>query len=101
VHWARGPQPATWVAIDDADGLVLQSVKRAEDGEALILRLYEAHGGRGTARVRLNRPVGSAQRATLLEEPLGDADIRDGAIAVSFRPWEIVTLRVDLEAHGS
>jgi alpha-mannosidase len=101
VHWARGLQPATWIAIDDGDGLVLQGVKRAEDGEALIVRLYEAHGGRGTARIRLDRPVGSAQRATLLEEPLADADIRDGAIVVGFRPWEIITLRVARGAHGS
>ena len=94
VHWATGLQPSVWVTIEDGDGLVLQGVKRAEEGEALILRLYESHGGRGTARVRLDRPVTSAQHATLLEEPLGNADVVDGAIAVTFRPWEIITLRV-------
>ena len=36
----------------DDPALVLDSIKRAEDSDALILRLYEAHGGRGTARIR-------------------------------------------------
>ena len=34
-------------------GLVLDTVKRAEDSDALVLRLYEPHGGRGVARVRV------------------------------------------------
>jgi len=45
--------------------------------------------------VALDRPVRSALRANLLEEATGEAELRDGAIAVPFRPWEIVTLRVD------
>ncbi len=96
VRWASGAVPAgPWVSVEDAPGLVLDTVKRAEDGDALVLRLYEAHGGRGTARVRLpRRPVASAARASLLEEPLADALVEDGAVVVPFRPWEIVTLVV-------
>jgi hypothetical protein len=39
--------------------------------------------------------VAGARRANLLEEPETGDVVRDGAIAVPFRPWEIVTLRVD------
>src|SRR5205085_8399262 len=53
-------------------GLVLDTVKRAEDSDAIVLRLYEPYGGRGTARVRLAVPFARAHRATLLEE-IGDA----------------------------
>ncbi|MET0770836.1 MAG: glycoside hydrolase family 38 C-terminal domain-containing protein, partial [Solirubrobacteraceae bacterium] len=93
VRWASGLVPGDWVTV--GGGLVLQTVKRAEDGSGLVLRLYEPHGGRGTATVALDRPVRSALRANLLEEATGEAELRDGAIAVPFRPWEIVTLRVD------
>jgi alpha-mannosidase len=94
VRWAAADAvPAgPWAWVDDAPGLVLDTVKRAEDGGALVLRLYEAHGGRGTARVRVARPIASAARANLLEEPLEDAPVEDGAVVVPFRPWEIVTL---------
>jgi Glycosyl hydrolases family 38 C-terminal beta sandwich domain len=46
------------------------------------------------ARVRLARPIASAARANLLEEPLEAAPVDDGAVVVPFRPWEIVTLVV-------
>ena len=95
VRWAgAGVPPGPWAWVEDAPGLVLDGIKRAEDGDALVLRLYEAHGGRGEARVRLARPVASAARANLLEEPIEDAPVEDGAVVVGFRPWEIVTLVV-------
>jgi alpha-mannosidase len=74
---------------------VLDTVKLAEDGDALVLRLYEAHGGRGRARIRLALSWSSARRANLLEDDVGPADVEDGAIVVDYRPWEIVTLLVD------
>ena len=50
LRWAPGTLAAgSWVACDDAN-LVLDTVKLAEDSDALVLRLYEAHGARGTAR---------------------------------------------------
>jgi alpha-mannosidase len=96
IRWAAAGVPAgPWARVDDAPGLVLDTVKRAEDGDGLVLRLYEAHGGRGCGRVSLDRPLRSARRANLLEEPVGEAEVRDGAVLVPFRPWEIVTLLVN------
>jgi alpha-mannosidase len=94
LHWGAVPPGSAWARVDGAPGLVLDTIKRAEDGEDLVLRLYEAHGGRGTARVRLDRPLRAAWRANLLEEPAGAAELHDGAVVVPFRPWEVVTLRV-------
>ena len=66
-------------SVDDAN-LVLDTIKRAEDSDALVLRLYEAHGGRGVARVRLATPFASARRANPLEDD-GDAlEVEGGAI---------------------
>jgi alpha-mannosidase len=69
VRWTSGPQPGAWITVDG--GLVLQTVKRAEDGDGLVLRLYEPHGGRGTATVALDHPVRSAVRADLLARRRG------------------------------
>ena len=87
----RGP----WAAVEDAPGLVLDTVKLAEDSDALVLRLYEAHGGRGRARVRLGLPFTDARRSNLLEDDLGPAEVDGDAVVVDFRPWQIVTLLVD------
>ena len=97
LHWSgRAGEGGAWARVDDAPGLVLDTVKRAEDGDALVLRLYDAHGGRGLGRVRLpGRAIRSADRANLLEEPLEPAEVAsDGAILAPYRPWEVVTLLV-------
>jgi alpha-mannosidase len=75
-------------------GLVLDTIKRAEDSDAIVLRLYEPYGGRGTANVRLAVPFTDAHRATLLEE-IGDAlEVAGGVITIPFRPHELVTVIV-------
>jgi alpha-mannosidase len=96
LRWATappGPPGAAWAAVD-APGLVLDTVKLAEDGDALVLRLYEAHGGRGRARIRLGVPFAAARRSNLLEDDLGPVEVDGGEIVVDFRPWQIVTLLV-------
>ncbi len=82
----RSTRPVRWGALPPGSlasatgGLVLDTVKRAEDSDALILRLYEPHGG---ARHRAHRPAcprRRAWRANLLEEPrrgAGDRGRRD------------------------
>jgi alpha-mannosidase len=77
-----------------AGGLVLDTIKRAEDSDAIVLRLYEPHGGRGVARVRLGVPFASARRANLLEDDAEPLGVENGEIVVPFRPHEIVTVKV-------
>ena len=91
--------PAEWGLVD-LEGLpvALGSLKRAEDGAALILRLYEPRGARGECVLRFAAPVGSAERTNLLEEPEGEVEVRDGAVRLGLRPFEVVTLRVVLQS---
>jgi alpha-mannosidase len=93
LRWGPAAAGAPWAQVD-APGLVLDTVKLAEDSDALVLRLYEAHGGRGRARVRLGVPFSGARRSNLLEDDLGPVDVEGDAVTVDFRPWEIVTLLV-------
>jgi alpha-mannosidase len=59
-----------------------------------VLRLYEAHGGRGTARVRLGLPFTEARRANLLEDEDDRLEVEGDTIVVPYRPHELVTLIV-------
>src|SRR5829696_457253 len=55
--WIPG-RPAgsgAFLEVDDP-ALVLDTIKRAEDDDRLILRLHETHGARGTARIRTSLP---------------------------------------------
>jgi alpha-mannosidase len=95
LRWAALARAEPWAEVRDAPGLVLDTVKPAEDSDALVLRLYEAHGGRGRARVRLGLPFSGARRSNVLEDDLGPAEVDGDAILVDHRPWQIVTLLVD------
>jgi alpha-mannosidase len=82
----------SFAAVDGA--LVLDTIKRAEDSDAIVLRLYEPYGGRGVARVRLAVPCGAARRTNLLEDGGEELQVADGEIVVPFRPHEVITLNV-------
>jgi alpha-mannosidase len=79
----------------DTRNLVLDTVKLAEREHALILRLYEAHGGRGRARLRLGVAASRVARANLLEDELDGALVLDDQVVeIDYRPHEIVTLLI-------
>ena len=82
-----------FAAVEDPN-LVLSNIKRAEDSEAIVLRLYEPHGARGSARVHLNAPFSSARRANALEDDGDELEVDAGKIVVPYRPHEIVTVKV-------
>jgi alpha-mannosidase len=92
--WAQGSAEARSLAAVDDPNLVLDTIKRAEDGEALVVRLYEAHGARGTASLQLGFPVRSARFANLLEDPGEPAGVDGDAIDVPYAPYKIITLMV-------
>jgi alpha-mannosidase len=96
--------PLLWVADEgflaepfaSVDGdLVLETIKRAEGSDALVLRLYEPYGGRGESRVTLSTPFTRVTRTNLLEEGGDPVTVEDGVVVVPYRPREVVTLLVE------
>ncbi len=51
--------------------IVVETLKAAQDGDGLIVRLYEAHNQRGQASLVFDRPVASAVETDLLEREVG------------------------------
>jgi alpha-mannosidase len=95
ILWAPGSAEPRCFARAEG-GLVLDTIKRAEDGGALIARLYEPSGKRGQARLSLGIPAKTAAPCNLLEEPVADAvTLEDGALELEYMPFQIVTLRLD------
>jgi alpha-mannosidase len=77
--------------------LALGSLKLSEEGDSVILRLYEPHGARGECTLRFSRPVEGAERVNLLEEAEEPVEVQGGAVSLRMRPFEVVTLRVEWE----
>ncbi|MGZ3666894.1 MAG: alpha-mannosidase, partial [Ktedonobacterales bacterium] len=80
----------------DRPGLVIETVKPAEDGDGTIVRLYDAHNTRGPAVLRFSRPIASAEETNMLEEPIGPADVAGHELRLHVRPYGISTFRIRL-----
>jgi alpha-mannosidase len=85
--------PESFASVDDVN-LVLDTIKRAEDDDALVLRLYEAHGARGQARLRVAPTFSSARRANILEDDGEALDVDGDSVLLTYRPHEIVTVKL-------
>jgi alpha-mannosidase len=94
LRWTHGAPETSFASVDDSN-LVLDTVKRGERSDSLVLRLYEAHGGRGVARVRLAVPFERARLANALEEETGGIEVEDGVLVLPYRPHEVLTVLVD------
>ena len=79
------------------NSVILEAAKWAEDGNALILRLYDA--GKQASRVRVDFPVAahSVSLANMLEEPQEELPWDDGhGVTFPAGPLQIVTLRCEV-----
>ncbi len=93
LRWTRLDRTEPLAAVQQGE-LVLDTIKLAEDSDELVLRLYEPHGGRGTARVRLGVPFRCACRTNLLEEERdGLAVEAGGVIVIPYAPHEVLTVK--------
>ena len=76
----------------DHPGVLVSAVKAADDGDGVVVRIYEAHGDRTT--VTLRGSFTHAWRAALTEERDAELAVADAAVSLTLRPFELVTLRL-------
>ena len=77
----------------DASNVIVEAVKWAEEGDAFVVRMYEAGRASIRATLTLNVPVTSVAVTNLLEEKAEPLPVKDGRVTLDFRPFEIKTLR--------
>ena len=80
----------------DNPALIIDSVKKAEESDALIVRLYEARGTRGAARLSTSLPLRSAALTNLLEDEIGALRCDDKRVELNFKPFEIITVKMEI-----
>ncbi|NSW77885.1 MAG: alpha-mannosidase [Chthonomonadetes bacterium] len=89
-----------WFFIVHREGVIIESVKKAEDEPAIILRLYEAYNSGVPARISTTLPVREVMLCDLLERDIQPLRMdREGDVVVPFRPFEIVTLKLRLQGR--
>ncbi len=78
----------------DAPNIVVETIKRAEDGHGFIVRLYETRRRRGEITLTTGFPLAEVYRANLLEEAQAQLTPQNNQVTLFVKPHEIVTLRL-------
>ncbi|WP_129842807.1 glycoside hydrolase family 38 C-terminal domain-containing protein [Streptomyces sp. RFCAC02] len=94
-----GVEPLVTVEAEGGGHIVVSAVKPADDrGGDVVVRLYEASGGRSSGTLSAGFPLGAVTATDLLERPLADAPAFEvasgGRVALSLRPFQILTVRL-------
>jgi alpha-mannosidase len=75
-------------------GVKIETVKPAEDGKGVILRLYETFGGNAAVTLQTNTPWATLLETDLLEKPLDLQRPAGNSVELAFKPFEIRTFRL-------
>jgi alpha-mannosidase len=103
--WLRQASPLSLPPVDlqlEGQGLVFSALKPAEQGDAMVLRCYNALNEPSVGAWHLGAPVRSAHRARADEEILYEIKLGEASRSVPFHaaPHEIVTVMVALDSSG-
>jgi alpha-mannosidase len=81
----------------NAENLMADTVKQAEDGDGVILRLYEYENKRGTASLDFDGMLTQVQECDLMENNLCEVPHGEHGFRFHYKPYEIKTFRVKLK----
>ena len=90
---AAAPAVVSFLEVDTPP-MVVDWIKKAEDSDALIVRLYEARGTHARGRVSSPLPVRAAATCNVLEEEEVPLAWQDGGTLLDLKPFQIVTLKL-------
>ncbi|NXR31975.1 MA2C1 mannosidase, partial [Zosterops hypoxanthus] len=93
-------QCPAWSAFSvSSPAIVLETVKQASSGaedrpEAVVVRLYEAHGSTVTAWLQTSLPIKEAMLCDLLERPAAQGHLRlePRGLRLSFTPFRVLSI---------
>lgn len=79
------------------ENILLDTVKKAEDEEAVIVRLYEYYNRQTQAVLESKQPIKRALLCNLLEEDEVELAVDHQKINITFAPYEIQTVKIFFE----
>ena len=81
----------------DCENIIIDTIKKAEDGDQMIIRLYECHGEDAKAKVNINVPYENIEMVNLIEDSIDGKELNKETMHLTFKPFEVHTLKVTLK----
>lgn len=91
----KGSLPAeqSFIQIDSAN-VIIDALKLAQDGDGIILRVYEAEQRRGEVTVKTALPFTRVTECNLMEENEAELPAGGGEFRFYIKPFEVKTFRL-------
>ncbi len=80
----------------DRENVIVDCLKRAEDSEDLILRLYETYDQHDRVQLKLGFAPAAVWECDLLERPLRQLELKERTLEFAITPYEIKTFRLKI-----
>lgn len=78
-----------------ADNIIIETIKPAEkDPQDMVIRVYESKRMATRCDLKINLPFSKAVQSNMLEEEEQLLAVKNGTIALEFRPFEIKTIKI-------
>ena len=77
----------------DSDTVIIEGVKRCENDNGLIVRLYEAYNAHSKARITVGEEFSAAYLCDLCENVIRKLDMTDGCVTLDMKNFEIETVK--------
>ncbi|MCF8002546.1 MAG: alpha-mannosidase [Halanaerobiales bacterium] len=97
VDGKNGTEPTEKSYVDVKEqSTILETVKKAEYSDELILRFYEYGNRRDTVKVKLDNEIKSIHECNLVEENINEVENNKSEFEFKIKPYEIKTFKVEL-----
>ncbi|WP_312370403.1 alpha-mannosidase [Lachnoclostridium sp.] len=81
----------------DCDNVIVETIKKAEDNDDIVVRIYEAHNKRNYFTLNFCKEIDYIVECDLMENQIGDVEFHQNMARGSIKPYEIKTFRVRMK----
>lgn len=89
------PEEYSFVS-SDCDNVIVEAVKKAEDSDDIIIRLYECYSRRSDVCLTFAGDIKEVYECDMLENNTEEAIFEENCIYLKMKPFEIKTLKIKL-----
>ena len=83
----------SFVSVRD-ENIVIETVKKAENGDGIIIRMYESFNKRTNTVLKTGFDFKSVTLCDMLENDLKVISAKENSIPLTLKPFEIVTIKI-------
>jgi alpha-mannosidase len=85
----------------ESETVISSWVKKAEDGEGIIIRCFEAGGKQSPVKFKTHPEISEAWETNIIEYDQSKLPVKGNTLSTTLEPFKIETIRVKFKGNGS